>query len=88
MEYKASLQMTCEDLTKLLESQTVPEVYLSELRAIEGAIAPCEEPNQLEHLGARVRDLMKTLASAHGSDGKPLLSADRYEQFMRESVLE
>jgi hypothetical protein len=83
MEYKDRLQMTCEDLTKLLQSQNGPEVYLNELRAIGDAIAQCEQ-RELENLGGRVRDLMRTLASVHGSAGNPLLNADRYKQFVRE----
>jgi hypothetical protein len=84
MEYKDKLQMTCEDLTQLLRSQNGPEVYLNELRAIEDAIAQCGERRELENLGGRIRDLMRTLASVHGSAGNPLLNADRYKQFVRE----
>jgi hypothetical protein len=88
MEYKTALRMTCEDLRKLLSSQTGSAVYRGELQAIEASIERQEERKELENLGKRIQTLMRTLSTVYGNDGTPILNAERYKQFMRESLFD
>jgi hypothetical protein len=88
MDYKARLLATCEDLKELLNSQPGTGAYLGELNAIESQMARRESDEELKSSGDRIRGLMRTLATIHAHDGRPILNAERYKQFMRDSVLE
>jgi hypothetical protein len=88
MDYKARLQATYQDLKALLNSQPGTGAYLAELNAIESQMARREGDEELKSSGERISGLMRTLATVHAQDGKPLLSAERYKQFMRDSVFE
>jgi hypothetical protein len=88
MDYKARLQATCQDLKALLNSQPGTGAYLAELNAIESQMAKRESVEELKSSGDRIFRLMQTLATIHAQDGKPLLNAERYTQFMRDSVFE
>jgi hypothetical protein len=88
MDYKAQLQATCQDLKALLNSQLGTGAYLAELNAIESQMARREGDEELKSSGERISGLMRTLATVHAYDGKPLLNAERYKQFMRDSVFE
>jgi hypothetical protein len=88
MDYKAPLQATCQDLKALLNSQPGTGAYLAELNAIESQMARREGNEELKSSGERISGLMRTLATVHAHDGKPLLNAERYKQFMRDSVFE
>jgi hypothetical protein len=88
MDYKARLQATCQDLKALLSSQPGTGAYLAELNAIESQMARREGDEELKSSGERISGLMRTLATVHTHDGKPLLNAERHKQFMRDSVFE
>jgi hypothetical protein len=88
MDYKPRLQATCQYLKSLLSSQLGSGAYLAELNAIESQMAKRESDEELRGSGDRVRGLMRTLATIHAHDGKPILNSERYKQFMRDSVLE
>jgi hypothetical protein len=88
MDYNARLEATCQDLKALLNSQRGTGAYLAELNAIESQMARREGEDELKSSGERIRGLMRTLATVHAQDGKPLLNLERYKQFMRDSVFE
>jgi hypothetical protein len=88
MDYKARLQATCQDLKALLNSQPGTGAYLAELNAIESQMARREGDEELKSSGERISGLMRTLATIHAHDGKPLLNAERHKQFKRESLFE
>jgi hypothetical protein len=88
MDYKAQLEATCEDLKALLNSQPGTGAYLGELNAIESQMTRRESDEELKSSGDRIRGLMRTLATIHGHDGRPILNAERYNQLLRDSVFE
>ena len=88
MDYKTRLQATCEYLKALLNSPPGTGAYLRELNAIESQMAKRESVEELKSSGDRILGLMRTLATVHAYDGKPILNAERYKQFMRDSVFE
>ena len=88
MDYKARLQATCQHLKALLNSQPGTGAYVAELSAIESQLAKRGSVEELKSSGDRILRLMQTLATIHGHDGKPILNAGRYNQFMRDSVFE
>jgi hypothetical protein len=88
MDYKGRLQATCQDLKALLNNQPGTGAYLAELAGIESQMARREGDEELKSSGERISGLMRTLATVHAHDGKPLLNAERYNRFVRDSVFE